>query len=143
MVEDCLFCKIVAGEIPADIVYESETAIGFRDINPQAPVNAGRLCRLLTAFDLFNGLFGDDFFQSPELFFADGPFFPHALEFGQFVIRQPSVLHGNSSGLDNSRKGRCDEQQQDYYSNDNRGSHPGNTTDEKSRRRECGKSDRL
>ena len=37
--EDCLFCKIVAGEIPADIVYESETAIAFRDINPQAPTH--------------------------------------------------------------------------------------------------------
>ena len=37
--EDCLFCKIVAGEIPADIVYESDTAIAFRDINPQAPTH--------------------------------------------------------------------------------------------------------
>ena len=36
---DCLFCKIVAGEIPADIVYESDTALAFRDINPQAPVH--------------------------------------------------------------------------------------------------------
>ena len=36
---DCLFCKIVAGDIPADIVYESETAIAFRDINPQAPTH--------------------------------------------------------------------------------------------------------
>lgn len=34
---DCLFCKILAGTIPADIVYESEHAIAFRDINPQAP----------------------------------------------------------------------------------------------------------
>ena len=37
--QDCLFCKIVDGDIPADIVYESETAIGFRDINPQAPIH--------------------------------------------------------------------------------------------------------
>ena len=36
---DCLFCKIVAGEIPAEIVYESETALAFRDINPQAPTH--------------------------------------------------------------------------------------------------------
>jgi len=34
---NCLFCKILSGDIPADIVYESETAIAFRDINPQAP----------------------------------------------------------------------------------------------------------
>ena len=37
--ENCLFCKILAGEIPADIVYESESAIAFRDINPQAPTH--------------------------------------------------------------------------------------------------------
>ena len=36
---DCLFCKILDGEIPADIVYESDTAIAFRDINPQAPTH--------------------------------------------------------------------------------------------------------
>lgn len=36
---DCLFCKIIAGEIPADIVYESDTALAFRDINPQAPTH--------------------------------------------------------------------------------------------------------
>lgn len=36
---DCLFCKIVAGEIPADIVYESDSAVAFRDINPQAPTH--------------------------------------------------------------------------------------------------------
>jgi histidine triad (HIT) family protein len=35
----CLFCKILEGEIPADIVYESDTAIAFRDINPQAPTH--------------------------------------------------------------------------------------------------------
>ena len=37
---ECLFCKIVAGEIPADVVYESETALAFRDINPQASTHA-------------------------------------------------------------------------------------------------------
>jgi histidine triad (HIT) family protein len=36
---DCLFCKIVAGEIPADIIYESDDAIAFRDINPKAPTH--------------------------------------------------------------------------------------------------------
>ena len=37
---DCLFCKIVAGEIPADIIFESDDTIAFRDINPQAPTHA-------------------------------------------------------------------------------------------------------
>lgn len=36
---DCLFCKILTGDIPADIIYESETAVAFRDINPQAPTH--------------------------------------------------------------------------------------------------------
>ena len=36
---DCLFCKILNGEIPADVVYESDTALAFRDINPQAPTH--------------------------------------------------------------------------------------------------------
>ena len=36
---DCLFCKIVAGEIPSERVAESEAAVAFRDINPAAPVH--------------------------------------------------------------------------------------------------------
>lgn len=36
---DCLFCKIIADEIPADIIHESPDAIAFRDINPQAPTH--------------------------------------------------------------------------------------------------------
>ncbi len=36
---DCIFCKIVAGEIPADILYQDEAVIAFRDINPQAPTH--------------------------------------------------------------------------------------------------------
>lgn len=35
----CLFCKIVAGEIPADIVFENDAVVAFRDINPQAPTH--------------------------------------------------------------------------------------------------------
>lgn len=36
---DCLFCKIVAGEVPAKIVRDTGTALAFRDINPQAPTH--------------------------------------------------------------------------------------------------------
>lgn len=35
--EDCIFCKIVAGEIPAHKVYEDETFLAFLDIHPQTP----------------------------------------------------------------------------------------------------------
>ena len=34
---DCLFCKIAAGEIPSNIVYQDDTVVAFRDINPEAP----------------------------------------------------------------------------------------------------------
>lgn len=37
--DDCLFCKIVAGQVPATVVRETETTIAFRDINPQAPTH--------------------------------------------------------------------------------------------------------
>ncbi|MEU7984034.1 histidine triad nucleotide-binding protein [Streptosporangium canum] len=36
---DCLFCKIVAGEIPAKIVHETDRTLAFRDVNPQAPTH--------------------------------------------------------------------------------------------------------
>ena len=36
---DCLFCKIIAGQIPAAKVYEDEVMLAFRDIAPQAPVH--------------------------------------------------------------------------------------------------------
>ncbi|HYG79381.1 MAG TPA: histidine triad nucleotide-binding protein [Pyrinomonadaceae bacterium] len=36
---ECLFCRIAAGEIPADIVYTDDRSLAFRDINPQAPVH--------------------------------------------------------------------------------------------------------
>ncbi len=36
---DCLFCKIIAGEIPSTKVFENEHVYAFRDINPQAPVH--------------------------------------------------------------------------------------------------------
>lgn len=36
---DCLFCRIIAGEIPGSAVYENDKVYAFRDINPQAPVH--------------------------------------------------------------------------------------------------------
>jgi histidine triad (HIT) family protein len=37
--QDCLFCRIVAGEIPATVVKEGERVLAFRDVNPQAPTH--------------------------------------------------------------------------------------------------------
>jgi histidine triad (HIT) family protein len=36
---DCLFCKIAAGEIAAELVFKSDSVVAFRDINPQAPTH--------------------------------------------------------------------------------------------------------
>jgi histidine triad (HIT) family protein len=37
--EDCLFCKIIAGQIPCEKVYEDENCFAFKDISPKAPVH--------------------------------------------------------------------------------------------------------
>lgn len=36
---DCLFCKIISGEIPGHLVYEDQEVVAFKDINPQAPLH--------------------------------------------------------------------------------------------------------
>lgn len=36
---DCLFCKIVDGKIPAEVVYRDDQVVAFKDVNPQAPVH--------------------------------------------------------------------------------------------------------
>jgi len=54
---DCLFCKIVAKQIPASIVYENDRLIAFKDINPQAPTHVLIVPRrhIPTLNDLTNG----------------------------------------------------------------------------------------
>ena len=39
MAEDCLFCRIAAGDVPADMVATSDEALAFRDVNPVAPTH--------------------------------------------------------------------------------------------------------
>jgi histidine triad (HIT) family protein len=39
MTEECIFCRIVAGEVSSDIVYQDEDFLAFRDISPQAPTH--------------------------------------------------------------------------------------------------------
>ena len=36
---DCIFCQIIAGKVPSEIVYQNKEVIAFRDINPQAPIH--------------------------------------------------------------------------------------------------------
>jgi histidine triad (HIT) family protein len=51
---DCLFCRIAAGEIPSDRVFEDEAVIVFRDVNPKAPTHVLAIPRrhLASAADL-------------------------------------------------------------------------------------------
>ncbi len=39
MNEDCIFCKIVVGEVPSEFVYEDDACVAFNDISPQAPTH--------------------------------------------------------------------------------------------------------
>lgn len=39
MTSDCIFCRIVAKELPSTVVYETDDVLAFRDINPQAPTH--------------------------------------------------------------------------------------------------------
>jgi len=39
MARDCIFCRIIAGEAPADVVYRDDAVIAFKDIMPRAPVH--------------------------------------------------------------------------------------------------------
>jgi len=37
--DNCIFCKIIAGEIPSEMVYEDDICVAFKDLNPQAPMH--------------------------------------------------------------------------------------------------------
>jgi histidine triad (HIT) family protein len=56
---DCIFCKIINKEIPADIVYEDDDLIAFKDINPKAPVHI--LIVPKKHIPTFNDITEDDF----------------------------------------------------------------------------------
>lgn len=66
---DCIFCKIIAGEIPAEKIYEDDKVLAFLDINPVAPghvlVIPKKHCQMMT--DVPNELLGYCFTKSKEL----------------------------------------------------------------------------
>jgi histidine triad (HIT) family protein len=64
----CLFCRIAAGEIPANILYSDEDVLAFRDINPQAPLHALVIPRKHIA--TINDLQADDATLVGKLFLA-------------------------------------------------------------------------
>jgi len=68
MVEDCIFCKIIAGEIPSNVVLETKDVIVFRDLIPQAPVHLLAIPRQHIA--TINDLQDTDALQMGNLFLA-------------------------------------------------------------------------
>lgn len=69
---NCLFCRIITGEIKGDIVYQDGSVVAFRDINPQAPVHILIVPRkhIATVLDLEDGdkgLIGDIFSAAAKL----------------------------------------------------------------------------
>jgi histidine triad (HIT) family protein len=67
---DCLFCKISSGEIPADVVFESEDVVAFRDINPKAPTHVLIIPRKHVA--TINEMTRNDIDDVGKLFLAAG-----------------------------------------------------------------------
>jgi len=75
--DDCLFCKIASGEITTDLVYETESVLVFRDINPQAPLHVLVIPRkhILTANDVAAedaGLVGEMVLAAQQVAAAEG-----------------------------------------------------------------------
>jgi histidine triad (HIT) family protein len=76
-VTDCLFCKIIAGDIPADTVYEDQQILVFKDINPRAAVHLLVIPKIhLTSLDDLTDkhqkLIGHIMLQLPDLARAQG-----------------------------------------------------------------------
>jgi len=78
---DCLFCRIVAGEIPANLVFETDHAIAFRDIDPKAPTHILVIPR--THFD-----------NLTELTSTDVDLAGHLLDVVTQVIQQEALIRG-------------------------------------------------
>ena len=71
--EDCLFCKIIAGEIPCTKVYEDEYVFAFRDINPMAPVHVLVMPKEhICCADAINALVGKCFEAVAKIAKAEG-----------------------------------------------------------------------
>ena len=77
MADDCLFCRIVAGEIPAKTVFEDDYTLAFRDIDPKAPTHVlvipRRHIASVTALDALDAdLIGRLFLAAREIAAAEG-----------------------------------------------------------------------
>jgi histidine triad (HIT) family protein len=94
-VEDCLFCKIAGGELDADIVYDSDAVVAFRDINPAAPTHVLVITRRhVESAEVITGdhgeLLGEVFATMAEIAAAEG------LEGGYRVVTNVGADAGQS-----------------------------------------------
>jgi histidine triad (HIT) family protein len=74
---NCIFCKIIAREIPAQIVYQDEFVTAFRDINPEAPVHIlvvpnSHIVTLDQAGQVDEGIVGKVFLAAGKIAFQEG-----------------------------------------------------------------------
>lgn len=88
---DCLFCKMVSGEIRADVVYDDERLLAFRDIHPQAPLHVLIIPKrhIVNLNDLDDGLLGGHLLQTSARL---------AAEFGYAGSGYRTVLNCNGDG---------------------------------------------
>lgn len=82
---DCLFCRMVAGEIPADVVHSTDRVLAFRDINPQAPTH------VLVIPKEHHPTVG-------ALAAADVPLLGECVSAAHDVARQEGLVDGDASG---------------------------------------------
>ena len=74
---DCLFCKLVAGDVPADVVHDGERLLAFRDISPQASVHVlivpkEHVTSLADAEDGHRAMLGDMLLLARDIALAEG-----------------------------------------------------------------------
>ena len=81
MSEDCLFCKIAAGKIPARIVHQDDDVVAFLDINPQAPTHILLIPRRHVA-------------QTLDLTANDGPVLGRIVEVANQIARERGLEDG-------------------------------------------------
>jgi histidine triad (HIT) family protein len=82
-VSDCLFCRMVAGEIPADVVHQTDRVFAFRDINPQAPTHVLVIPK-------------DHYATAAELAAADATLLADVVEGAHTVARQEGLVSDGS-----------------------------------------------
>lgn len=75
--DECIFCRLIDGEIPSEIVYEGERVVAFKDINPKAPVHLlvvprKHISALSDAVEEDQGLLGELALTAAELAKREG-----------------------------------------------------------------------